>query len=214
MLNSILKRWWDVILMVLLLLITNGHLLGVNSPFPFLLTIDGIAEGEYYRFITHAFLHTSWYHFLLDSSAFFFLYTMVSKSPKERLWVFMFSLSGSLLGACIGTSWLLPEGLCGLSGSAHGIIIWVSFILQGKTRTGWESVLYSMAILFTLAKSIYEVYTGGVLFSSLHIGNVGSPVVSCHLGSTLFILLIYPLYRYVITTNNKKRMRSISQRSL
>lgn len=194
MLKDLIKQWWDLLLMVLLLLVTNGHLIGVSDPQQYLLTMDGLQAGGVHRLFTHAFLHTSWYHLLLDSSALFFLYTMISRSPLERLTVFLFALLGSVIGAFIGTAGLLPDGLCGLSGAAHGIIVFVSLRMIQKASTKGERWLYLTAVIVTFCKSMYEVYSGGVLFSSLHMGNVGSPVVSCHLGSVLFILFLYPLY--------------------
>jgi hypothetical protein len=36
-----------------------------------------------------------------------------------------------------------------------------------------------------MAKCVIEQITGEVLFADCHLGNVGLPVVSCHLGGTL-----------------------------
>ncbi len=190
MLNSIKKfGWWDIVIMTTFIICTNGHLLNLNSPYTFLLTIEGLEASQFYRFITHPFLHISWYHLALDGVAFFFLYTMISKVAKERLLIFFIALAGSVIGALWGTEGTLPQGLCGLSGVAHGIIIWISLSMMKKEKQSWERWLGAGSLLFTLVKSLYEIYTGEVFFASLHTGNVGTPVVSCHFGSVVMVLL-------------------------
>ena len=80
----------------------------------------------------------------------------------------------------------LSGGLCGLSGIAHGLLV---FYVLGLIRTGAGNRALICTAWTTLAvvvaKSIIESITGSVMFSSLHLGDVSLPVTACHAGGAL-----------------------------
>src|SRR5262252_2802298 len=79
-------------------------------------------QGQWWRLLAHPFVHLTWYHLLLDATAFLTLYVgLLDRSLGRRL--------GYIIGAAAGSvvlSWASSmtsvKGLCGLSGIAHGLM--------------------------------------------------------------------------------------------
>ena len=69
---------------------------GLNSAMLFL--PDAVRAGEWWRVLTHPFVHVTWYHLLLDGAAFFLLYNELQTEPVLRRAGYLFaSGAGSLL---------------------------------------------------------------------------------------------------------------------
>src|SRR5881396_3714973 len=61
---------------------------------------DRVAAGEWWRVFTHWFVHVSWYHLLLDATAFLMLYQgLAGRSAFERLGYVLACGAGSLLAS-------------------------------------------------------------------------------------------------------------------
>lgn len=146
---------------------------------------DAVAHGQWWRVLTHPFVHVSWYHLLLDGAAFLLLYHALGETKRwRRLGYVIAAGAGSLLAAL----WCWPDigstGLCGLSGVGHGLMAALAVeMLRRQDRLGW------VCLAAVVAKAMWEAITGDVFFASLHFGLVGTPVAVCHAGGVLGALL-------------------------
>ncbi len=142
-----------------------------------------VAAGEWWRVLTGLFVHVSAYHLLLDAGAFLLLYRgLRSSSAARRLLTAAACAAGSL---ALSLPALGGDGsLCGLSGVAHGLLAVTALEMTAEpdrtaARLGWA------ALLLVAGKSTFEALSGHVLFESLHLGDVATPVAICHLGGVL-----------------------------
>src|SRR3989442_3221466 len=150
-----------------------------------------VAAGEWWRVFTHAFVHVSWYHLLLDATAFLMLYQgLVGRSGFERMGYVLACGAGSLLASLWSAPIVQTHGLCGLSGIAHGLM---AFSALDQMNTTTEKTLQragAATFIIVVAKSIIEAATGRIVFESLHFGALGSPVAVCHAGGVLAGLVV------------------------
>jgi rhomboid family GlyGly-CTERM serine protease len=145
-----------------------------------------VAAGEWWRVLTHVFVHVSWYHLLLDATAFLLLY----QELREKQW---FARIGCVLacgaGCLLVSLWAAPmihtRGLCGLSGIAHGLMVIAALdmVRAGNDATIRRAGFISFALVVT--KCMIEAATGSILLERLHLGPLGSPVAVCHAGGVL-----------------------------
>jgi rhomboid family GlyGly-CTERM serine protease len=143
------------------------------------------ADGEWWRLATHPFVHVSLYHLALDGAAVLFLWPGAGANLWARLRVFFFSAVGSLLAAALLSPAFETVGLCGLSGVAHGLMAKQGLDLWSDSWDHFSRRL-GMALFFgVLAKAVVEVWTGGALFAAWHLGELGTPIVACHLGGVV-----------------------------
>ena len=187
---------------VLALAVLNiGLVLGWGVMDRFIFLPGVFVQGEWWRIITHPFVHVGIYHLLLDAGAFFMLYGSLREHRIEvRLSYVLSSLLGSLVVAWYASPMFPDIGLCGLSAVGHGLlaVLALDMICYGQDdpllrRTG-KGVL-----LLVLGKSIVEAVTGTVVFSGLHLGSIGTPVAASHLGGVLGGVVMYGLrhnFRY------------------
>jgi len=101
----------------------NLHLVvpGVLPPLHF--RADLVAAGEWWRLLTHPFVHVSGWHLFLDGAAFLLLQAGLREPSLLRRLAFAASSAAGALAAAV----LLHEetavlGYCGLSGAAHGLM--------------------------------------------------------------------------------------------
>jgi membrane associated rhomboid family serine protease len=134
--------------------------------------------------LTHPFAHVSAYHLLLDGGAFFLLYHgLRDVRTGRRLLVFLGAATGSLILAVLHPA-IATSGLCGLSGAAHGLMAVTGLVMAAQEDPAVRHAgLWATGLV--LAKSLFEACTGWVLFSDLHLGDIGRPNPLCHLGGTL-----------------------------
>ena len=147
---------------------------------------DRVAAGEWWRLFTYSFVHVSWYHLLLDATAFLILYQgLAGRNAFERMGFVFAGGAGSLLTALWNAPILQTHGLCGLSGIAHGLMA-VSALDQVKAPMD-KNLRCAGAATFSIvvAKSMIEAATGRIAFEYLHFGALGSPVAVCHAGGVL-----------------------------
>jgi len=145
---------------------------------------QAIAAGEWWRVLTHAFVHVSPYHLFIDGIAVVFLLReLATQSRTRRALLFGSSLAGSLLASIWFAPAIAERGLCGLSGVAHGLMAAVCLLgCRDRTRPRLDRTIYTVLLAATAAKVMFECVTGSVLFSSSHFGSVGAPIVVCHAG--------------------------------
>jgi len=70
-LRAIPRGLW---VLAVLLLLANGHLWGLRYAEWLIFLPDAVAAGEWWRAITHPFVHASWWHLALDGIAFALAY--------------------------------------------------------------------------------------------------------------------------------------------
>jgi rhomboid family GlyGly-CTERM serine protease len=153
---------------------------------------DTVAAGEWWRLLTHPFAHVSWYHLLLDGSAFLFLYAALrSESCSRRLGAVAACALGSVFTAWLACPAVAQIGLSGLSGVAHGLMAIIALeIVATAHRTdrwlGWTM------FAVVAGKALVEALTGHAILGALHFGLLGTPIAVCHAGGVfggiLFLL--------------------------
>jgi rhomboid family GlyGly-CTERM serine protease len=152
---------------------------------------DAVAGGEWWRLLTHPFVHVTWYHLLLDASAFFLLYYgLIEKQLSRRLLYVIAGAAGSL-----GLSWLAApaittQGLCGLSGIAHGLMaISAVEMMRANARATTEWRLGAFTFALVVGKAAWEAISGHVMFEFLYFRMVGDPITISHAGGIVGALL-------------------------
>lgn len=177
----------ELLIFALLVVLLNIPLFLGESSGALSFQVNAVADGEWWRVLTHSFVHVSWYHLLLDGTAFLTLYATIGTEQRwRRLVVFVASASGSLLLALWASPLIAAHGLCGLSGAAHGLMA-VSTIevlaLPRASRGARTVALVSFVAL--IGKCLFEGTTGHALFAALHFDLLGTPIVACHAGGVL-----------------------------
>jgi rhomboid family GlyGly-CTERM serine protease len=182
--------------LILLLTLSNVNLLSgqVNHSLAYFPT--AVQAGEWWRLITYPFIHVSWYHLLLDGSAFLLLYREL-KAIRLMKKVFYIGLSSatSLLITQLFSPIIYSNGLCGLSGIAHGLMA-ISGIEMMRKKEDYHVGLACVTLV--VGKSAYELYAGNVIFSFMHMGLCGIPAAASHGGGVLGGVLAY-----IIGSNTK-----------
>lgn len=168
---------------------------------------EAVYHGQWWRLLTHPFVHVTWYHLLLDGSAFFILYhSLIESSIKRRLVYVVGGAAGSLVAA-----WSSPgaaSGLCGLSGIAHGLMAISALELvstQPPYSAEWRVGLGTF--IFVVAKGGYEAISGRMFFAFLDFGLLGDPNSVAHAGGIVGGLLVLLLCRCLRWQSNTKFFR-------
>jgi len=151
---------------------------------------EAFAQDEWWRLITHPFIHVSAYHFLLDAGAFLFLWW--SRPSPHRLQndiaLFGCCVGGSLLGAL--WSGIPSGGFGGLSGVAHGLMAYQGMLwLLQPNESQSNRIMGAILVVIVVGKACLETLAGTVFLSTLHFGSIGTPITACHLGGALGGLL-------------------------
>ncbi|MBN2703314.1 MAG: rhombosortase [Pontiellaceae bacterium] len=173
----------ELVILISILLAFNTPLLYGRIYEPFIFLPAQTAAGEWWRTLTFPLIHVSPYHLLLDASAFLLLYHSLREIPLPRRWII---ISGSAVGSLLVPMAMrsLGSGLCGLSGIAHGLMAVSGLQLIRSTDSSIRKAGWICTAMIT-TKSLIEAITGHVLFSALHLGPVGTPVASTHLGGVI-----------------------------
>jgi len=172
-------------ILVALLIALNLPLLSGAPSSSLVYQADAIAEGQWWRIITHPFVHVGYYHLFLDAGAFLLLWLFrpAPKTIRHDTMLFTMCAAGSLIAARLSG---IPEnGFCGLSGVAHGLMAYqgVRWLLS-KREPKANRILGAILITLILGKSLLETITGNIFFGDVHFGSVGIPITACHLGGT------------------------------
>ncbi len=188
-------RWHpELVVFAGLLVAANLHLLGVPTAEALVFQGDRVVAGEFWRLLTHPFVHVSFYHLALDGGA-FFLCCMTLRQPclgKRLTAIVICSLSG-LGGAYLFGSATTAYGFCGLSGAAHGVLALSTLeMISDEDRINRITGCVCLAIL--IGKCVYELITGVPFMGGLHFGNIGVPLLGSHLGGAVAGMMIYGLW--------------------
>ena len=153
-------------------------------PSYLLFDTEKIFSGQLWRIFTHAFVHVSWYHLLLDGVAFIMLYSQLqAKSLAKR----SFYLGSAAFGSMAAVAFALPHmeaaGYCGLSGIDHGLMVICGMeMLTSADTDRTEKTAGAVSVTLVIAKSLFEAITGHMFLEFLHFNMMGSPVAVSHIG--------------------------------
>lgn len=141
-------------------------------------------NGKWWQYLTHPFVHVSWYHLLLDATALFTLYPGL-REPKRS--VRLGYLAATATGSFMMAIWQHPEiafiGFCGLSGIAHGILfIWSIELIKTKSQQPWIRRMGFLSLSTVLIKCLWEATTKAPFMGFMHFELMGTPILACHLG--------------------------------
>ena len=152
-----------------------------------------VRDGEWWRLFTHPFVHVTWYHLLLDGSAFIVLYQSLLEQRLLSRLAFVFSAAAASLLA----SWTAAAsdgGLCGLSGIAHGLMAVSGLELVARHAPhSTQRRLGLITFILVVTKAAVEALTGRVFFSFFEFGLLGQPVAVAHAGGIIGSLLALAL---------------------
>ncbi len=149
--------------------------LALLAPEAVELTRSGVANGELWRLFTGHLAHYSLYHFAVDAGTFAILGSIVERRLGAGRWALLLSASALLISLTfLGLEPSLDSyrGLSGLDCAAFA----AALILEARKHRG-------MAILLGAgfaAKLAFEQISGGFLFPSTNLGDMGLPVLSAH----------------------------------
>ena len=141
------------------LLLFGAAALASALPDAFVLTREGLANGEAWRLWTGHLVHASWAHFLLDVGAGLVL-LFLAREWKFLLWAAPVA-SVAILLAEPGL-----EGYCGLSGLLHGWTILAAARVAADRRSGAARLIAAALALGVLAKAAYEATLGISIFTT------------------------------------------------
>lgn len=173
-----------LLFLVLMTALTLGPPLVGGSALPFMLE----SPPRPVPWFTHPWVHQGPYHLLLDGGAFLALWGMLDRRSSRR-WLL---LAATNLGSAAAI-WITGTGAAGafggLSGIAHGLmaVIALDWIRDRDLRLPGAVLLCLL-----LGKALTELHTGQPFFHRLHLGDIGTPLVACHLGGILGALSAWP----------------------
>ena len=178
---------WDMALVTTVLVAVNLPLLHGGFLESLIFLPEPAQAGEWWRILAHPFVHVSWYHLLLDATAFFILYNgLEQEAVCGRLMYLIASGAGALLAALWAAPTIAASGLCGLSGVAHGLM-GISGLEMVAAKSSHQTLRRAGVLCFVavVLKSGLEAVTSQAFLSSLHFGLLGTPVAVCHAGGVL-----------------------------
>jgi rhomboid family GlyGly-CTERM serine protease len=174
---------WDGALLLALVVGLNLHLAGIGAAGPKIFLPAAVADGQWWRLLTHPFVHVSWYHLLLDAGAFFLLYAQMGECTiAYRFFCLTSCTLFSLLVALLLAPQVANLGLGGLSGTAHGLMVYCGLAMM---RNPSEHRMGMLICGLVIVKSLWEAFSGQVVFGFMHLGACGTPLAACHLGGVL-----------------------------
>jgi rhomboid family GlyGly-CTERM serine protease len=184
----------EIIFFVALIAIFNVPVLFGSVWGSMMFQPEAVRSGEWWRLLTHPFVHLTWYHLLLDGTAFLSLYcSLVERRIFARFAYLAAAAVGSLVASWVASPAIFTNGLCGLSGIAHGLMAISAIEMLGgdeaEQRIGWAS------LILVVGKGAFEAITGKMFFGFLDFELLGSPVAVSHAGGILGGLVVLLLFR-------------------
>jgi rhomboid family GlyGly-CTERM serine protease len=206
----------ELLVFLLLLAVLNAPVLRGSSFQSLVFLPAPVRAGEWWRVLTHPFVHVTWYHLLLDGAAFLTLYhSLLDTSLGRRLLYLFTGAIGSLMLSWASAPAIASIGLCGLSGIAHGLMavsaleMVTAFPLHStERRIGWTS--FGLVV----AKASFEALSGRMFFAFLDFGLLGSPIAVAHAGGIVGSLLAFLALRGGRGHQRSRPLPSIGQTSV
>jgi len=176
-------RHIETTLWLSLLILCNYSLFGGKVAEHLIFLPNKVTAGEWYRVFLSPFTHVSRYHLALDASAFLMLWNDLHDTGfLKRTTYFVGCFVGSLIVPLVFSDEIYARGLCGLSGIAHGLFAIVALrLIYTDTDSKMRKVGVGL-LIGLLTKVMLEIFSTGTIMTSLHIGDVGVPITTSHLG--------------------------------
>ena len=198
----------ELFIFAAIIMLCNLHLFTNTFPENTALFPENLFAGEWWRVFTHYFAHLSWYHLLIDAGAFLVLFFSIEK--KTRYLYLAACAVGSLVTPLIFSEIIYTNGLCGLSGIAHGLMVIAALEM---TKTKQTKIIGFVAFSIVILKTTIELTFSSAALSFLHIGNVGIPIAECHVGGIIGGLTIFLIkkIRNIVKLHRKTKNGIIKQ---
>ncbi len=176
-------RRWDIVLFGAALLVASLPLvLWGAPPLRFAYSPTAVADGEWWRLLSHPFVHVSRYHLLLDGVAVVsLLLGLGDRRAWDRIALVVASAAASLGAAALVPGETTTYGLCGLSGVGHGLMAGAA-VLSWREEDAAGRRTAAIVLGVVVVKSLVEAATGYLIFDLIHLGDLGRPNPLCHLG--------------------------------
>jgi len=186
-----LLRRPELVVFIVILALLNAPVVIGSYAHSFVFQSDAVRSGEWWRLLTHSFVHLTWYHLLLDATAFLALYSSLLERNIVHRFLYVFAGgAGSLLLAWAAAPALATSGLCGLSGIAHGLMAVSALeMVGGHARDSAERRIGLISFILVVAKAAFEALTGRLFFPFLDFGLLGTPVAVAHAGGIVGSLI-------------------------
>ena len=190
-----MKRWEIYIYALLVAALNLPLAVGAVSE-SMIFSMPDVLNGQLWRIFTHPFVHVSWYHLLLDATAFFVLYIQLDERSRTKRTLYVVGCGiSSLLAAIVASTRIDSIGYCGLSGIGHGLMA-VCALEMIKSGSQNKSVKLSGIICLgmLIGKCLIEAFTGKMILSPFHTDLIGSPVALAHTGGLLGGCAMYVIF--------------------
>ena len=188
----------ELLFFVALLVIFNAPILAGSCFHSMVFLPQAVQRGEWWRLLFHPFVHVTWYHLLLDGTAFLALYySLIEASVVRRSMYVLGGGVGSVLVSWAAAPAISSGGLCGLSGIAHGLMAVSALELVAVNAPGSpERRIGQVGFFLVVGKAALEALSGRMFFTFLHFGLMGALVAVSHaggiIGSLLAMLVLKP----------------------
>ena len=193
----------ELFIFAAIIVLCNLHLFTNSFPENTALFPENLFAGEWWRIFTHYFAHLSWYHLLIDAGAFLILFFSIEK--KTRHLYFAACALGSLVTPLIFSDIIYSNGLCGLSGIAHGLMVVAALEM---TKTNQTKFLGLLAFSIVILKTTIELTFSPSVLSFLHVGDVGIPIAECHAGGIIGGITIFMVTSWQRTIKSRKKTKN------
>ena len=177
--NKIIKI--ELFVFVVLLIICNIHLLKNTFPIETVLLPDKIFTGEWWRLFSNFFTHLSWYHLFVDTSAIFILASCIDKR-NINLYLIMIT-TGSIIFPLLFSKIIYTNGLCGLSGVAHGLMAIAALEMIANKQIKIAGIITFLILIIKITIELTNNYSGdfGIIVKSITLTDKEDQTKQCEL---------------------------------
>ncbi len=195
------RLWLELAIIIFITIVCNTHLVFGGFENSLAYRTGQASQPSVWHLIIHPFVHAGWYHLFLDAGAFVLLYAGLPTAGTFKR-VTCTALSGitSLFFINTFADSSAITTFCGLSGIAHGLMAYYGLDMVFSSHSKKTALLIFSSVGL---KSLYEMITGQMLFSGMHLGFYGTPVPASHAGgftggtiAFILCLLIKKMHQY------------------
>lgn len=164
------------IFFIIVLLLTSFYILDTSIYKYLAYNLYSIEKLQLWRLFTANFLHTNFYHFILNTFAFTFIFFLFKNNFSFKFYIFLFIFLCFTISTCIYFFSKDIINYVGLSGVLHGLLIY-GLYLEKKSKVNylmifiiWFKVIYEQ--IFGASKQIEELIKAQVAIDAHFYGVV------------------------------------------